>query len=371
MSTVGKPSDKPVIDGNLSRVSVPKQVGHAITATQDMRSRIKSVLEPYHSLIHTSPVQSVFQMRTAYSRLTPAPGIVRVGEIVEQFEASPLFTAAQRVGAIGSAYQQQLDRLRTPILNWAEKAGSLGGIIKLQTIGDLVRVPTSYDPDVGRALREELGDWRDPMTFSDNGEVSRADFYQDVGFDAELVDFRDEDFPVIIEQTGIVRPVSEIEQLLGPFLPEGYRAQFEESDLEVQAFTWLRALEIAIRFIVDRAMTEAFGSNWAKGRMPNGMYDQWLHKKDKARRADRPVGSLIDFADFSDYIRIIERKDNWSTVFSKFWPRVEDVRESFQRLHFIRIDTMHSRPLIKQDLISLYAEGRRVLEAMAKYRHHG
>tara|TARA_R110002012_G_scaffold103911_3_gene243957 strand:- start:11161 stop:11403 length:243 start_codon:yes stop_codon:yes gene_type:complete len=77
---------------------------------------------------------------------------------------------------------------------------------------------------------------------------------------------------------------------------------------------------------------------------------------------------LIEFADFTDYLGIIIRRDNWREVFSAFWPREQDVRESFQRLQYIRIETMHNRVLLKQDLILLYSEGRRLLEALAKYQ---
>jgi hypothetical protein len=49
---------------------------------------------------------------------------------------------------------------------------------------------------------------------------------------------------------------------------------------------------------------------------------------------------LIAYADFSDYLPIIERADNWNRIFKAVFNRKIDVQESFIRLHLIRICTM-------------------------------
>ena len=41
--------------------------------------------------------------------------------------------------------------------------------------------------------------------------------------------------------------------------------------------------------------------------------------------------------------------------------RPESVRESFQRLYPVRIDTMHSRPVTHDDVLLLYVEARRLM----------
>ncbi|NIA70462.1 hypothetical protein HBA54_17840 [Pelagibius litoralis] len=58
---------------------------------------------------------------------------------------------------------------------------------------------------------------------------------------------------------------------------------------------------------------------------------------------------LIAYADFTDYHLIVCRRDNWREVFSAFFQREENVWESFQRLHLIRLDTMHARPITQDD----------------------
>lgn len=378
MSSDDEPARKPVISDKLSNTSGCASLGRALQEAQSATDRINSVIEPCRSFLYEPPISSVLQIGKMYSSLVQIPEMARIGAVAEHFKTtplhsfigelqkSPLMEAAQRVGAIGAAYQEQIDRMQLPAARLGNIVEAIGGIIKLQTIGELVRMPTSYDPDVSHALRDEFGDWRDPMSFQEYPEGSRADFYQSVGFDEELIEFSDEDFPQVIEQTSIVRPTSEIEALLGPF-SDGYAAQFVPGNHELQAFNWLHTLERAIRYTLDRIMTEAYGPKWPKARLPNGMHDDWQSKKAKAGLVGQPGQSLIEFADFTDYLGIIVRRDNWREVFSAFWPREQDVRESFQRLHYIRIETMHNRVLLKQDLVLLYSEGRRLLEALAQY----
>ena len=56
------------------------------------------------------------------------------------------------------------------------------------------------------------------------------------------------------------------------------------------------------------------------------------------------------------------RPDNWRQFFSPFFDRPESVRELFQRLHPIRVDTMHARPITQDDEFLLYVETKRLMK---------
>ena len=86
-----------------------------------------------------------------------------------------------------------------------------------------------------------------------------------------------------------------------------------------------------MRRFIDQQMTAAFGLDWPKSRLPNGLYDQWQEKKRKALQSSGREWPLITYADFTDYILVICKRDNWA-VFAPFFGRQEDVREAFQRL---------------------------------------
>jgi hypothetical protein len=73
---------------------------------------------------------------------------------------------------------------------------------------------------------------------------------------------------------------------------------------------------------------------------------------------------LIHYADFTDYIQMIERRDNWTECFRGTFLNPEEIRVSLRRLNAVRLPTMHSRPLSKEDLLLLLVEARRVLKAI-------
>lgn len=98
--------------------------------------------------------------------------------------------------------------------------------------------------------------------------------------------------------------------------------------------------------------------------MPNGVYDQWQEKKKKGEQAGGKEWPLITYADFRDYVLIIGRSDNWKMVFQRFFGRLENVRESLQRLYPIRVSTMHARLISQNDELLLYSETRRLVKAI-------
>ncbi len=93
--------------------------------------------------------------------------------------------------------------------------------------------------------------------------------------------------------------------------------------------------------------------------------NEWESKRAEALAKGEPEQPLIAYADFSDYIKIIERRDNWTRVFKAVFGRPEDVRESFVRLFPIRICTMHARIITLDDELLLRVAIRRVLRAIS------
>ena len=111
-------------------------------------------------------------------------------------------------------------------------------------------------------------------------------------------------------------------------------------------------------------MTAQYGPNWMRGRLPNGIHDSWQEKKRKAIEAGQPDVPLIEFADFTDYERIICKADNFREVFQLYFTRPESVRESLQRLYPVRVATMHSRLITQEDELFLFVEVRRLTKAI-------
>ena len=111
-------------------------------------------------------------------------------------------------------------------------------------------------------------------------------------------------------------------------------------------------------------MTPTIGENWIKHRVPGDMCRQWKNKQAKALDEGESKQPLIAYADFTDYERIIVRRDNWDKIFASVFRRKSLVQESLQRLYPIRVCTMHARIISQDDELYLHAETTRLLSAM-------
>ena len=65
-------------------------------------------------------------------------------------------------------------------------------------------------------------------------------------------------------------------------------------------------------------MTLVFGNDWPKRRLPKDLYEKWEERKRNGRQADGKEWPLIAYADFTDYERVICKRDNWREVFGRF-----------------------------------------------------
>ena len=82
--------------------------------------------------------------------------------------------------------------------------------------------------------------------------------------------------------------------------------------------------------------------DWFKHRVPHEICQRWHEKREKARERCEREWPLLGYADFTDYLPIITKKNSWNAVFKPVFRRAEFVIESFQRLYPIRTCTMHA-----------------------------
>lgn len=286
------------------------------------------------------------------------------------------FGMEDTLNKIALQFQQQdeslrraVEAMRSPWLDSLNAQGSFHGITALQGIGQSVNAFTAFEDTLSGILRTELGDWRDPITFPSNvfdDIAARSSFYVERGFDVRLTDFPAETFEEGIDVARLRSdlPTPDPEYLLHE---EDERSRETDEDgfrRTESAYSQLLRLEVMLRRVIDRHMTAAFGEKWVKSQTPNNTFDAWMEKKRAAEQCGGPVLPLIAYADFTDYVPIITRRDNWK-VFQPLFGRVESVRESFQRLHPLRLATMHARLLSQDDEIYLYVEVKRLFRAIS------
>lgn len=265
-----------------------------------------------------------------------------------------------------TSLQRSIASMQSPWLNTMNELKSLSGFASLQGIGRALKVLPAFDDQLSELLRSDLGDWRDQITFPDrisDDIVLRTDFYTEQGFDPNLTDFPAAAFGESLDIVGL-REQPAIVIAYG--LPVRASSSASEEDgfrRTNKAHDWLQRMETQLRQFIDRTMTAAHGTDWPRHRLPNGVYDQWMDKRRKAEQGGKQSFRLIAYADFTDYEPIICRRDNWP-LFAPIFLRPESVRESFQRLHPIRLCTMHSRVITQDDELLLYVEVRRLIKGI-------
>jgi hypothetical protein len=126
------------------------------------------------------------------------------------------------------------------------------------------------------------------------------------------------------------------------------------------AYRLLHCFEVRIREVISMLMESKFGPNWFRTRVHHEIVALWEDKKATAVRKGFLPSRLIDYADFGEYLGIIVQKNNWREIFEPIFGNKKDTEVSFERLHPLRIETMHNRPLSRTDAAVLATEVHRL-----------
>nr|WP_314525236.1 Swt1 family HEPN domain-containing protein [uncultured Pseudomonas sp.] len=318
------------------------------------------------SYLQNPGLQHLFEMeraaRKVYEDTFRMPALGEIAQFgISQFYKEGFADSILSSRDFHADLQAKMEGMRTPWLNGANVLGSAQAFAEIHALGRLVNSPNPFAQSVSASLRVELGDWRDfefaaPELLVD--PQSRTALYVERGFNTALTDFTNDAFDEGLESAGIR------EHSVGSF----HLGELDEADLarNQKAFETLMRFEMLVRRFIGEAMHAHYGEDWMKKQLPKNMLDGWRAKEEAASKAGRDPCGLIDYADFSDYLLIIEKKDNWNAVFRSVFARQENIRESLVRLYPVRIATMHARIITLDDDLYLRSETQRVLSAMRK-----
>ena len=299
------------------------------------------------------------------------PEITDAIHLLTQFENSALSSVIERYQLQATQIHRSFEVMSKSWLDVENKLQSIDGFVALTGIGQTLNTMRPFEAVVTEALRIDLGDWRNDIIWPSNvstDPVVRTSFYEDLGLNPNLTAFPAATFEELVISSGI-QEISE---------PDASELCFdsteEETELEAgfnrtnEAHDTIQRFETQIRDFLEQRMNEEFGTNWTKHRVPGEIKKQWSDKQQKARADGETAWPLIAYADFSDYIKIITRGDNWKEVFGEIFIRKSSVQESFQRLLPIRRATMHSRIITQDDELLLFVETKRILKAIRQFK---
>ena len=331
---------------------LPKSASEEILSSLKNSGYLDSASDIHKSIVASRRAQ------TAYEQMFRMPAASELALIAHEAMASS--TLARHVQFSDDRLQSAMAKMHTPWLQLDAGACSAQAMADIFAIGKGISSLPPFDQGFTDALRLDLGDWRDEMMAGDEyltDPIWRSKAYVERGFNQELTNFTNSAFDEGLEIAGL------LESELAADIDDEDEDEDEVARARI-AFEELRRFELALRRFIEEVMQETFGTDWMKRQLPPNMLDGWIEKREKAARAGEVEQALIDYADFSDYKSIIEKKDNWSQVFKHVFQRSDDVRESFQRLFPVRIATMHARLVTKDDHLLLLVETRRVLKAI-------
>lgn len=308
-------------------------------------------------------------------------------DIAKQYEASFHLPHAAEVarllanmkldgGTVAAYARQHMDDLASqrdlvvsmsrPWMREIEAARSVTALMELRGLGSALRSSQGFEETLTEALRSDLGDWRDRISFPQgvfDDPIVRTEFYVERGFNLSLTDFPEETF-----REGLVRVGLDSDSKDEVEWP---KAMYAADAIEEGAFrrtnkchNYLQRLERRLRQFIDEAMTAHYGADWPTKQLPPLILESWEKKKSRAENSGVILRMFIEVADFTDYEAIICRKDHWREVFKGRFKRQESVRESFQRLYPIRLATMHARFVTKEDELYVLTESMRLLSAI-------
>ncbi|MEA4856151.1 Swt1 family HEPN domain-containing protein [Solidesulfovibrio sp.] len=275
--------------------------------------------------------------------------------------ASTLFRSLTDSAICSTQLQAAMANMENAWLNTTHPERSARAFADIFALGEGLAKQPPFDPAFSTLLRPSLGDWRGCDNIASESLINpaqRVELYRQRGFDPALTDFTVPAFDESTKRAGLWLP--ETDKECGHCLNENE----EGLSRTQQAYVKLQDFETQIRQFIVATMSAVFGENWMKRQLPDGMLQQWKDKRDRAIKSGQTQCELIEYADFSDYKLIIERRDNWNQVFKSIFMRREDICESFIRIHPVRIATMHSRIITLDDELLLLVETKRVLKAI-------
>lgn len=359
----------PALDNNIQR----------ILDTIGEQSRVAhEALGPLHDLERIGAQARVAMEIPAFSLIDEAiERVQKTFRLLEVGEASRIAAELTRVNerfatiplpapVIPSAVEAAMEQMRSPWLHMENTLQSAKSFASLQSIGEMLDRLNGFDNENAAHLRGFLGDWRERIAWpADLENIGvRTALYAARGLDLSLTDFPSPAFEESIAIARLDRPVPRVIEL-DDYDIEG------ESDEERGSFARTNAaqarllrFEYYLRRFIDREMRVAFGDDWIERQVDDETRRQWKDKQKAAQEKGERPHKLIDYADFTDYERVITRRDNWKKVFQPVFRKRESVQESLQRLYPVRLCSFHARLLTQDDELLLYVEVKRVLKAI-------
>lgn len=140
---------------------------------------------------------------------------------------------------------------------------------------------------------------------------------------------------------------------------------------EIEPYYLLRKLETELRYFIECSLSN-LSKNWWKEKIPDDVRNNAEERKNRNENL-WPWYNInqnlppIAYIDFSDYIKIISRRDNWQEVFKDVFKNKEWITTKLNELEPIRNAIAHNRPLTEESIQRLKLNVNDILKAIDYY----
>jgi hypothetical protein len=138
-----------------------------------------------------------------------------------------------------------------------------------------------------------------------------------------------------------------------------------------EAFGLITDLEELLRDWVAQELTCRDAENWWKALVPPDIRERAEARWQESAGPDGPppaTSGYMKYLDFSDYMPIMLRKDNWKSIFSAVFTSPEWITSRLEELLPIRNNIAHSRTVSDDELLHLRLYASDLRSAIAASR---
>ena len=172
------------------------------------------------------------QMMAEFKARFVLPEVNAAVNLMKEFQRSPMTGVMKRYAEQSSEIQRAMEAMRTPWLDARHAIKSVRGFAELQGIGGMLARMGTFDDHVSAAIRVDLGDWRDKITWPKSVLTNlseRSEFYVSLGFDPSLTDFPAPAFQESVEIAGLRREPPPLVNAYGAPVPSADDEEEEEA----------------------------------------------------------------------------------------------------------------------------------------------
>lgn len=119
------------------------------------------------------------------------------------------------------------------------------------------------------------------------------------------------------------------------------------------SYQYLYEIEIALRELIICCLQDLHGPKWYKSCLPSDVLDKYkkgIQSEQSIKWSNFIPHHPIYYIDFPDLKKIIQKRDNWNSVFKEIFRREEIFSSSVTEIEFIRNKIAHNRIISNNDL---------------------